>query len=70
MDVIHFRVTLKNKDDNFSKSARLLKKPVNSEFPSDYNQFGSIPFDCQSKRYQYYLTDPEIGYYYRLEWEE
>lgn len=70
MDVIHFRITLKNKDDHFSKSARLLKKPVKSEVPTDYIQYGSVPFDCQSKSYQYYLTDPEIGYYYRLEWEK
>ena len=70
INVIHFRVTLKNKDGHFSKSAKLLKKPIDSVTPADYEQYGSVPFDQQSKSYQYCLSDPEIGFYYRLEWEK
>ena len=70
INVIHFRVTLKNKDENYSKPARLLKKPIESSVPAKYVQYGSVPFDQFSKSYQYYLTDPEIGYFYRLEWEK
>ena len=69
VNVIHFRVTLKHKE-NFSQPAKLLKKPIESKIPAEYEQYGSVSFDKQSKSYQYYLTDPEIGYYYRLEWEK
>lgn len=69
INVIHFRVTLKHKDD-YSKPAKLLKKPIESSVPTEYEQYGSICFDKLSKSYQYYLTNPEIGYYYRLEWEK
>lgn len=70
MNVIHFRVTLKNKNGDFCKPAKILKKPIESNVPLGYKQYGSIPFDKQSKSYQYCLTDPEIGYFYRLEWEK
>ena len=70
INIIHFRVTLKNKDEHYSQTAKLLKKPIESATPTDYEQFGSVTFDQQSKSYQYYLTDPEIGFYYRLEWEK
>ena len=70
MNVIHFRVTLKNKNGDFCKPAKILKKPIESTIPLGYEQYGSIPFDKQSKSYQYCLTDPEIGYFYRLEWEK
>lgn len=70
INVILFRVTLKNKTEHFNKPAKLLKKQIESDTPVDYQLFGSVPFDGQSKSYQYYLTEPEIGYYYRLEWEK
>jgi Na+-transporting methylmalonyl-CoA/oxaloacetate decarboxylase gamma subunit len=70
MNVIHFRVTLKNKGCDYCKAAKILKKPIESNAPLGYEQYGSIPFDMQSKSYQYCLTDPEIGYFYRLEWEK
>ena len=70
MNVIHFRVTLKNKGGDYSKPAKILKKPIESNVPLGYEQYGSIPFDIQSKSYQYCLPEPEIGYFYRLEWEK
>lgn len=70
MNVIHFRVTLKNKGGDFAKPAKILKKPIESNVPLGYEQYGSIPFDIQSKSYQYCLPEPEIGYFYRLEWEK
>ena len=67
INIIHFRVTLKHKED-YSQPAKLLRKPIDSRVPADYEQYGSVPFDKMSKSYQYYLTNPEIGYFYRLEW--
>ena len=64
MNVIHF------KNGDFCKPAKILKKPIESNVPLGYEQYGSIPFDIQSKSYQYCLPEPEIGYFYRLEWEK
>ena len=70
INIILFRVTLKSKAEDFHTPARLLKKSIDSSIPVEYQQFGSVPFDAMSKSYQYYLINPEIGYYYRLEWEK
>lgn len=69
------RVFLQQIDHNFKWSgskmpAKLLKKPIESVIPAEYKQYGSVPFDQQSKSYQHCMTDPEIGFYYRLEWEK
>lgn len=70
MNAINFRVTLKYKDNNYAKPALLLKKPIKSNTPIGYKEISSVPFDKESKSYQYNLLNPEIGYFYRLEWEK
>lgn len=70
MNLVQFRVTLKNKDDSYSKPAKFMKKPITSNVSTDYTLCESIEFDSKSKSYQYNLTNPEIGYFYRLEWEK
>ena len=52
INVIYFRVTLKNKSDDYTKPAKLLKKLIESGIPVDYQQFGSVSFDMLSKSYQ------------------
>ena len=70
MNAISFRVTLKYKDNNYAKPAKLLKKPIKSNSPVGYKEIRSVAFDKESKSYQYNLLNPEIGYFYRLEWEK
>lgn len=70
INIIHYRVILRHKDNSYNKPAILSKKAINSDHPTNYERFGSVPFDPISKSYQYNLITPEIGYFYRLEWEK
>lgn len=70
MNVIHFRVTLKYKDNNYSMPAKLLKKPIANNSPVNYKQFASVSFDKETKSYQYSILNPEVGFFYRIEWEK
>jgi hypothetical protein len=63
-------VILKHKPDNYNKSAKMLRKPIESKIPVEYIEFESVIFDPITKSYEYYLTDPKVGYYYRLLWEK
>lgn len=68
INIIHYRVILRHKDSSFKTPATLKRMPINSKGPSTYEEFGSIPFDAVSKSYNYDLINPEVGYYYRIEW--
>lgn len=70
INIIHYRVVLKHKPSNFKTPAKILKKPIHSKHPVEYEEVGSVTFDEKAKSYEYYLTDPEIGYFYRLQWEK
>lgn len=70
VNIIHYRVILKNKDDVFDKPAKVLRKAINSRTSNDYEEIGSITFDQKAKCYEYYLTNPEPGYFYRIQWEK
>ncbi|NDV57882.1 hypothetical protein [Bacteroides sp. 519] len=68
--VVHYRVILRHKPETFNKSAKFLRKPIDSKTPLEYIEIGSIPFDAITKSYTYNLIDPEPGYYYRILWEK
>lgn len=70
ISVIDFRVILAYKDSNFSEKARFMRKPINSGVPTDYHVLETVTFNSYSKSYEYVLTNPEVGYFYRLEWEK
>lgn len=67
--VVVFCVILAYKDDNYSKKAIFKKKLINSSTSAEFKEICEVPFNPVSKSYEHVLTDPEIGYYYRLEWE-
>lgn len=69
INIIHYRIILKYKD-NYNKPAKILRKPTKSILSADYEEIGSIQFDEKSKSYEYYLIDPEPGYFYRILWEK
>lgn len=69
-NVIHFRVVLKYKSECYSSPAKILRKPIFSETPIEYEELGSIPFDKETKSYQYTLVNPTVGYFYRILWEK
>lgn len=68
ISVVDFRVILAYKDANFTEQAKFMRKPVNSRVPSDYQILETVNFNTHSKSYEYVLTNPEVGYFYRLEW--
>lgn len=70
INIIHYRVILKHKNSEFNAPAKILRKPIYSKHPADYEEIGSVTFDERAKSYEYYLTNPEIGYFYRLQWEK
>lgn len=70
INIIHYRVILKHKSSDFNAPAEVLRKPIHSKHPVDYEKIESVTFDERAKSYEYYLTNPEIGYFYRLQWEK
>lgn len=70
LSIIHFRVILRHKGDDFERPAKILRRRVQCEHPTEYEEIGSVAFDKRSRSYQYNLIDPEVGYYYRLLWEK
>jgi hypothetical protein len=70
VDIVHFRIELRHKKNNFNKPAVLKRKLLNSDVPSNYEDIKSIPFDSLSKSYEHHLLRPEIGYCYKIEWEK
>lgn len=70
INIIHYRVILKHKGSDFNAPAVILRKPLSSKHPVDYEKIGTVAYDERAKSYEYYLTDPEVGYFYRLQWEK
>ena len=68
ISVVDFRVILAYKDDHFSERAQFMRKPINSGIPTDYQILETVSFNSHSKSYEYVLTNPEVGYFYRLQW--
>ena len=68
ISVVEFRVILAYKAPDFAEQARFMRKPINSRVPTDYQILETVNFNSHSKSYEYVLTNPEVGYFYRLEW--
>lgn len=68
VDVIHYRIVLKHKAENFDTNAIIERKKIKSDVGSKYEKIKEIPFDKGTKSYEYHLFSPEIGYYYRISW--
>lgn len=68
ISVVEFRVILAYKAPDFAEQARFMRKPINSRVPTDYQILGTVNFNTHSKSFEYVLTNPEVGYFYRLEW--
>lgn len=70
MSMILFKVTLKNKDDNYSELAVLEREPLENSFLSKKSVVTSVVFDKATKTYTYALQEPEPGYFYKLCWKK
>lgn len=70
IDIITFIILLTYKPQGYNSPAILKRKKINSEFDSGFETINSVPFDTNHKLYFYCLTNPDPGYYYRIEWEK
>jgi hypothetical protein len=70
ISLVNFRVILAYKEKDFTKPAIFKRKLISSSIPTDYENIESVNFNSQSKSYEYVLTNPEVGNYYRLEWSK
>ncbi len=71
IQMLHFRVILKHKTSEFKTPAILKRKKINHQIGGQaYAEIKSVSFNRDCKTYEYHLIEPEIGYFYRLEWEK
>ena len=68
--MVQFQTILKHKNNEYKLPARLLKRKIHSEKPEEYQNIGSVEFDIYTKSYSHTLLTPEIGYFYKLEWDK
>jgi len=70
ISIIHYRIILKHKSDDYNVNAILEKKKMNSAVNVGFTKIKEIPFDNFTKSYEYYLLEPEINHYYRIRWKK
>lgn len=70
VDIIHYRIILKNKSSRFGQNAILERRKINADVSISFEKIREIPFDKDIKSYEYHLLNPEIGYYYRIRWDK
>ena len=68
IDIIHFRIVLKHKPNSYLENAILKRREIASQISSDFENIESLPFDGSTKCYEYHLLNPQIGYFYKIEW--
>jgi len=70
VDIIHYRIILKNKTQEYKQNAVLEKCKITSVVSSTFEKIREIPFDSITKSYEYNFLNPEIGYFYIIRWEK
>lgn len=70
IDIIHYRIVLKNKPKDYNANAILEKQKIVNDTRTGFEKIREISFDQISKSYEYHLLNPEIGYFYRISWEK
>ncbi len=70
VDIIHYRIVLKNKPNNYNANAILEKRKIINETANGFEKIREISYDTVSKSYEYHLLNPEIGFFYRIRWEK
>lgn len=67
--VLQFRVLLGYKKEN-PGSARIYRRLIDSEVDAPVEDCGVVDFDMVHKVYFHVIENPEIGYYYSIEWNK
>ena len=67
-ELIHFRVILRHKGEDYREKAKVYMKRIGASV-NKLKEIDTIPFDTQTKSYEFLKERPEIGYLYILKWE-
>lgn len=71
VEIVHYRIILKHKPNDYHQSATLRRRKINNQTGSIvYENIESVPFNNPCKSYEYHLLEPEVGYFYRIEWQK
>jgi hypothetical protein len=71
VEIIHYRIILKHKPNDYHTSAVLKKRKINNQTGNViYETIESVAFNNFCKSYEYHLLEPEVGYFYRIEWQK
>lgn len=71
LSMVLFKVTLKNKSDDFDKHAVMERVPISNDGVNiPPKVLKEVPFDKTTKSYTYPLMEPEPGFFYQLRWEK
>lgn len=70
VEVICYRVELTNKTAKYNSAAKIYKRLIKAEITPKNELVNSVQFNKATKSFEYFLIKPEIGYYYRMEWEK
>lgn len=68
VDLIHYRVVLRYKLDTFQGVAKVTRLKIGS-MREKYEEIEQIPFDNQTKSFEYRLLNPDVGFKYKISWE-
>lgn len=70
VEVICYRVELFHKDKKYKSDAKIYKRLINAVITPKDELITSVPFNQLTKSFEYFLLKPQMGYYYRMEWEK
>ncbi|MDR0864592.1 MAG: hypothetical protein LBO74_06635 [Candidatus Symbiothrix sp.] len=71
VEIIHYRIILKQKPNDYHNPAVLRRRKINNQIGNiDYEDIESVAFNAHCKSYEYHLLEPEVGYFYRIEWQK
>jgi len=70
MSMIYFKITLREKDENYSKKAKVKRIPTKEGPLRSEKDLGDVIFDSKTKSYTYKVEYPEAGYTYKIIWEK
>lgn len=70
IDIMQFRILLAYKPDDYTGTAYVMRKPINSQKEEEPQIIGSATFNQKYKQFFYVLSRPDAGYIYEIKWEK
>lgn len=69
IDLIHYRIVLSHKPDDYEEEAKIYKRKFGTDVESKEKLWKKIPFDPKTRSYEFHLTEAIPGYEYIIRWE-